>query len=197
MTDIFKYFAGSGFPITTMIMVMAVILIFVALMMYMPALARRIFPQFGYKRYSRYIPFQTVYSDDSLELSDGSLLRVYRVAGVQTSMQDGVTREKFLDLRAQLFNQIHDPNVVMRFFMTRDAVDENTDYDFDQPVLQKIYDKWRAQGLRIFSNNYYIVLSVSGANARDKLNQYCNYLESILAAYRPKLLRNGNRDNMA
>jgi len=197
MTDIFKYFAGSGFPITTMIMVMAVILIFVALMMYMPALARRIFPQFGYKRYSRYIPFQTVYSDDSLELTDGTLLRVYRVTGVQTSMQDGVTREKFLDLRAQLFNQIHDPNVVMRFFMTRDAVDENTDYDFDQPVLQKIYDKWQAQGLRIFSNNYYIVLSVSGANARDKLNQYCNYLESILAAYRPKLLRNGDRDNMA
>ena len=67
MTDIFKYFAGSGFPITTMIMVMAVILIFVALMMYMPALTRRIFPQFGYKRYSRYIPFQNVYSDDSLE----------------------------------------------------------------------------------------------------------------------------------
>ena len=32
-------------------------------------------------------------------------------------MQDSLTREKFLDLRAQLFNQIHDPNVVMRFFM--------------------------------------------------------------------------------
>ena len=43
MTDVFKYFAGSGFPVTTMIMVMAVILIFVALMMYMPALTRRIF----------------------------------------------------------------------------------------------------------------------------------------------------------
>lgn len=197
MTDVFKYFAGSGFPVTTMIMVMAVILIFVTLMMYMPALTRRIFPQFGYKRYSRYIPFQTVYSDDSLELSDGSLLRVYRVAGVQTSMQDSLTREKFLDLRAQLFNQIRDPNVVMRFFMTRDAADENTNYDFDQPVLQKIYNKWQAQGLRIFLNNYYIVLSVSGTGARDKLNQYGNYLESILAAYRPKLLRHADRDNMA
>lgn len=197
MNGFFEYFAGSGFPVTTMIMVIAVIFIFVVLMMYLPALTRRILPQFGYKRYSRYLPFRTVYNDDTLELSDGSLLRVYRVAGVQTSMQDAATREKFLELRTQLFNQIRDPNVVMRFFMTRDATDENTDYEFDQPVLQKIYDKWQAQGLRIFLNNYYIVLQVSGTGAREKLNQYGNYLESILAAYQPKLLRNNSTDNMA
>ena len=197
MNGFFEYFAGSGFPVTTMIMVIAVIFIFVVLMMYLPTLTRRILPQFGYKRYSRYLPFRTVYNDDTLELSDGSLLRVYRVAGVQTSMQDATTREKFLELRTQLFNQIRDQNVVMRFFMTRDATDENTDYEFDQPVLQKIYDKWQAQGLRIFLNNYYIVLQVSGAGAREKLNQYGNYLESILAAYHPKLLRNNSTDNMA
>ena len=196
MNGFFEYFAGSGFPVTTMIMVIAVIFIFVVLMMYLPTLTRRILPQFGYKRYSRYLPFRTVYNDDTLELSDGSLLRVYRVAGVQTSMQDAATREKFLELRTQLFNQIRDQNVVMRFFMTRDATDENTDYEFDQPVLQKIYDKWQAQGLRIFLNNYYIVLQVSGAGAREKLNQYGNYLESILAAYHPKLLRNNSTDNM-
>ena len=197
MNGFFEYFAGSGFPVTTMIMVIAVIFIFVVLMMYLPTLTRRILPQFGYKRYSRYLPFRTVYNDDTLELSDGALLRVYRVAGVQTSMQDAATREKFLELRTQLFNQIRDQNVVMRFFMTRDATDENTDYEFDQPVLQKIYDKWQAQGLRIFLNNYYIVLQVSGAGAREKLNQYGNYLESILAAYHPKLLRNNSTDNMA
>lgn len=197
MNGFFEYFAGSGFPVTTMIMVIAVIFIFVVLMMYLPTLTRRILPQFGYKRYSRYLPFRTVYNDDTLELSDGSLLRVYRVAGVQTSMQDATTREKFLELRTQLFNQIRDQNVVMRFFMTRDATDENTDYEFDQSVLQKIYDKWQAQGLRIFLNNYYIVLQVSGAGAREKLNQYGNYLESILAAYHPKLLRNNSTDNMA
>ena len=97
---------------------------------------------------------------------------------------------KILDLRAQLFNQIRDPNVVLRFYTVRDAVGENTNYEFDQPVLQQIYNKWRAQGLRIFTNNYYIVLSVGGANARDKLNQYGNYIESVLAAYRPRVLRN-------
>lgn len=197
MNGFFEYFAGSGFPITLVILAMAVVFIFVVLMIYIPVLTRRIFPKFGYKRYSQYIPFQTVYNDNSIGLTDGSLVRVYSVAGVQTSMQDGPTREKFLDLRTQLFNQIRDPNVVLRFFMTRDAADENTDYEFDQPVLQAIYDKWKSQGLRIFLNNYYIVLTVSGGGARDKLNQYGNYIESILAAYQPRVLRNNSPNNMA
>ena len=197
MNGFFEHFAGTGFPITSMILVMAVVFVFIILMMYIPLLTKKIFPKFGYVRYAQYLPFNTVYTDNSLTLTDGSVLRVYRVSGVQTSMQDGATREKFLDLRAQLFNQIRDPNVVLRFYMVRDAVDENTNYEFDQPVLQKIYNKWKSQGLQIFSNNYYIVLSVGGTNAREKLNQYGNYLESILAAYRPVVLKNDSPDNMA
>ena len=197
MNGFFEYFAGGGFPLTAIILVMAVVFVFIVLLMYIPVLTRRIFPKFGYTRYSQYLPFQTVYNDNSMTLTDGSIIRVYHVDGVQTSMQDDATREKFLDLRTQLFNQIRDPNVVLRFYMIRDAVDENTNYEFDQPVLQQIYNKWKSQGLRIFTNNYYIVLSVGGANAREKLNQYGNYIETILSAYRPTVLRNDAPDNMA
>lgn len=178
-------------------MAVAVIFVFIVLLMYIPTIVKHVFPKFGYKHYAEYIPFTTVYTDNSIELSDGCLIRVYSIAGVQTSMQTDEQREKFLDLRAQLFNQIHDPNVVLRFFTVRDAVAENTDYEFDQPVLQKIYDKWHSQGLKIFLNNYYIVLSVRGAHARDKLNQYGNYIESILAPYKPEVLDNKSRNNMA
>ncbi len=178
-------------------MVMAAIFIFIVMMMYIPTLTKRIFPKFGYVHYAQYLPFKTVFSDDSVELNDGALVRVYRVAGVQTGIQDEATREKFLDLRAQLFNQIRDPNVIMRFFVVRDADPQRTDYEFHQPVLQKIYDKWRDQGLRIFLNNHYIVLTVRGAGARDKLNQYGNLIESVLAPYKPTVLRNLTRDNMA
>ena len=196
MEGFFGYFAGGGYSITMTILVMVVVFLFIILMMYLPALTKRVFPNFGYAHYANYLPFKTVYTDDSLELTDGSLVRVYRVSGVQTSMQDDVTREKFLDLRAQLFNQIHDNTVTMRFFMVRDAANDNMDYEFDGPVLQGIYNKWRSQGLRIFSNNYYIVLSVSGSGARERLNQYGNYLESILAAYKPKVMKNDTKDNM-
>lgn len=197
MKDFFNYFAGTGFPLTTIIMVMVVILLFIVMMIYLPVLTRKILPKFGYARYSQYLPFKTVYNDNSIELTNGDLIRVWHVRGVQTSMQDDATKEKFLDLRTQLFNQIRDPNVVLRFFTIRDAADENTNYEFDQPVLQKIYDKWKSQGLRIFLNNYYIVLTVGGASNRDKLNQYGNYIESMLAAYQPRVLRNDAPDNMA
>ena len=197
MDGFFEYFAGGGYSITMTILVMAVVFVFIILMVFLPALTRRIFPNFGYTHYAQYLPFKRVFNDDSLELTDGTLVRVYRVSGVQTSMQDDATREKFLDLRTQLFNQIRDPNVTLRFYMVRDAANDNMDYEFDGPVLQGIYNKWRSQGLRIFLNNYYVVLSVSGSGARDKLNQYCNYIESILAAYKPKLLKNKSNDNMA
>ncbi len=199
INNFFRFFAGGGISdtMTLTVMVVAVIFAFIVLMMFIPTIIKHIFPKFGYKHYAEYIPFQTVYTDDSIELDDGCLVRVYSVAGVQTSMQTEENRAKFLDLRAQLFNQIHDPNVIMRFFTVRDAAGENTNYEFDQPVLQKIYNKWHSQGLKIFLNNYYIVLSVRGANARDKLNQYGNYIESILAPYKPKMLKNNSRDNMA
>ena len=197
MDGFFDYFAGGGYSITMTILVMVVLFLFIVLMIYLPTLARRVFPRFGYIHYANYLPFKRVFNDNSLELTDGTLLRVYQVSGVQTSMQDDATREKFLDLRTQLFNQIRDPGVTLRFYMVRDAAADNMDYEFDNQVLQGIYNKWKSQGLRIFLNNYYIVISVSGNNAREKLNQYCNYIESILAAYKPKLMQNNTHNNMA
>ncbi|MBN1325316.1 MAG: hypothetical protein JW974_03815 [Alphaproteobacteria bacterium] len=197
MKNFLDYFIGGGFPITLVILVMAVVFVFVILMLYIPTLTLWIFPKFGYKNYSQYLPFKTVYSDNSIMLSDGSLIRAYKLGGVQTSMQDEKTRDQFLDLRTQLFNQIRDQSVTLRFFTIRDAATEKTDYEFDGSVLQKIYDKWQDQGLKIFNNNYYIILSVSGQKATEKLNQYSNYIESILSAYSPVLLQNEKLENMA
>ena len=187
ISGFFNYFADSGISVTLTIMVMAVLLVFVVLLMYIPTLARKIFPKFGYAKYSNYLPFNKVYDDNSMSLTNGGFVRVFKVTGLQTSMQDDKVKEKFLDLRAQLFNQIKDSGVFLRFYTVRDAAKENTDYEFNQPVLQKIYNKWRGQGLKIFFNNHYIVLEVVGNNAHEKLNKYTNYIESVLAAYKPQV----------
>ncbi|MBE6461380.1 MAG: hypothetical protein E7006_00870 [Alphaproteobacteria bacterium] len=193
----FDYFAGSGFVVSLAVIVIAVLFLFVFMLIYVPTLTKKIFPRFGYARYSAYLPFKSVQKNNSMQLTSGGLVRVYRVAGVQTSMQDEQTKAKFLDLRTHLFNQINDPYAILRFYTIRDAADENTDYEFGQPVLQRIYDKWQSQGLKIFLNNFYIVLSVYGPDAQAKLDQYGNYIESILAAYKPQLLKNDSKDNMA
>ncbi len=199
MEKIFDYFAGSinSMTLNLVIVAMFVILVFVILLIYIPVLTKKILPSFGYTKYSDYLPFDKVYSDNSLSMTDGSLVRVYKIKGIQTSMMDEKNREKLLDLRAQLFNQIQDPSVCLRFFTIRDKADEKTNYEFDQPVLQKIYDKWNNQGLKIYDNNYYLVISVSGQNNREKLNQYCGYIESILSAYKPEMLNNNDINNMA
>ena len=199
MDKLFNYFAGNSETMTSslVIIAMCVLLVFIVLLMYIPFLTRKILPVFGYSRYSDYLPFDKVYDDNSLSLVDGSLVRVYKINGIQTSMMSDENREKLLDLRTQLFNQIQDNDVYMRFFTIRDFSDEKTSYEFDQPVLQKIYDRWNNQGLKIFTNTYYLVISVKGQNNRERLNQYCNYIESILSAYKPVMLKNTDIDNMA
>ncbi len=201
MTNIsgfFKYFVGdANLSVTMAIIVMAVLFMFVLLLIYIPTLTRKIFPKFGYAKYSNYIPFDKVYTDNSMSLTNGGFVRVYKITGLQTSMQDDKTKEKFLDLRAQLFNQIKDSGVFLRFYTIRDAAQENTNYEFNQKTLQRIYDKWRSQGLKIFFNNHYVVLEVFGNDAHEKLDRYSNYIESVLAAYKPVLLKNKSSDNMA
>ncbi len=198
ISGFFNYFAGNmDFPMTITVLVMVVIVIFIILMFYFSVLTRKVFPKFGYASYSDYLPFSGVKNNDTLQINNNSLVRVYHLKGIQTGMQDDETREKFLDLRASLFNQIHDSNVILRFFTTRDAIKENSNYEFHQPTLQAIYDKWKNQGLKIFSNNYYLVISVGGIDAEEKLNQYCTYIESMLAAYKPTLLKNTSKNNMA
>ena len=199
MEKLFSYFAGNNdsMILTLVIISMCVVLVFLILLMYIPTITKKIFPKFGYAKYSDYLPFDKVYNDNSLSFTDGSLARVYKIQGIQNNIMDDKNREKLLDLRAQLFNQIQDPDVHLRFFTVRDFVDEKTNYEFDQPVLQKIYDKWNNQGLKIYNNNYYVVISVTGLNNRDKLNQYCNYIESILSAYKPILLKNNDTNNIA
>ena len=188
MEKIFNYFAGNNdsMTLTFVIIAMAVVLVFLVLLIYIPVLTKKIFPKFGYAEYSDYLPFKRVYNDNSISTTDGSLSRVYKINGIQTNIMDDKNKEKLLDLRTQLLNQIQVPDVYLRFFTIRDHINEKTDYEFDQPTLQKIYDKWNNQGLKIYNNNYYVVVSVAGGN-REKLNQCCNYIESILSAYKPVL----------
>ncbi|MCL2330934.1 MAG: hypothetical protein FWC61_00095 [Proteobacteria bacterium] len=198
MQNLLSFFVTDSFPMTALVLALAVLLMFLILTVYTPTITRYVFPRFGYRKYSELLPFKSVLNDNmTVRLNNGALVRVYRMAGVQTSMQDDATKNQFLDLRAQLFNQINDPAAVLRFFTVRDAAETRTDYEFDQPVLQKIHDRWESQGLRIFRNSYYLVLSVGGAGANDKMAQYSNYVESILAAYRPTVLLHNQPRNAA
>ncbi|MCL1892000.1 MAG: hypothetical protein FWF97_01745 [Alphaproteobacteria bacterium] len=193
-----NFFVSDIYSPTTFVMAGVVVFFFIVMYLYSGLLSKMVLPKFGYRKYSDYLPFASIYSDNaSVGLLDGSVVRAYEIDGVQTSMHDDATKLKFLELRAQLFNQIKDPAVTIRFFMIRDAAEQKTDYEFDQPVLQKISDKWNSQGLKIFKNSYYAVISIRGLGAVDKMAQVSTYLESILAAYKPVLLKHNSVKNFA
>ena len=196
--EILNYFTSDSFPMTPVILGAVLLLLFVILLLYSKVLSNAIFPRFGYRAYAEYLPFDSVLGDDmTVRLRDGTLVRAFKLDGVQTSMKDDAEKAKLLDLRAALFNQIKDPAAVLRFFTIRDDATVDAGYEFDQPTLQKIYNQWNGQGLKIFKNSYYLVLSVAGANAADKITQYSNYIESILAAYGAHVCRHNSKDNFA
>lgn len=197
LNNYFKYFITSDFPLTIFIVCMFILVLFFILIIYSPFLKKNIFPKFSYKKYSEYLPFKTLYSDNSLMLSNNSLIRVYKLSGIQTGMQTEEIKKHFLDLRTRFLNQINDSSVVLRFFTIRNTSKDEEKYEFDNIVSQKIYNKWQSQGLKIFTNNFYIVISVYGSKNREKLNQYCNYIESMLSIYKPKLLTYDSYENIA
>ena len=129
MNSFFNFFVSSITSPTTLVMLGVILLFFIILYLYSGVLSKIILPRFGYKKYSDYLPFSSIYSDNAtIGLLDGSVVRAYEITGVQTSMHDDITKQKFLELRAQLLNQIKDSDVTLRFFMVRDSVQTNTNY---------------------------------------------------------------------
>ena len=48
--DFFDYLAGSQVPFSMTVMVMLIVLLFLALLIYVPMLTKKIFPKFGYAK---------------------------------------------------------------------------------------------------------------------------------------------------
>jgi type IV secretion system protein VirB4 len=198
VNELLNFFVSDIATPTTFVIAGMILLFVIVIYLYSGVISRIIMPKFGYKKYADYLPFASIYSDNStIGLLDGNVVRAYEIKGIQTSMHDDATKLKFLELRATLLNQIKDPSVTLRFFMIRDAAQQNTNYEFDQPVLQRISDKWNSQGLKIFKNSYYAVISIAGAGAIEKMSQVSNYFESIMAAYKPTLLKHNSVKNFA
>jgi type IV secretion system protein VirB4 len=63
--------------------------------------------------------------------------------------------------------------------------------------LQRIYNKWKKQGLKIFDNKNYMVISVAGANAGERITNHTNVVLSVLSVYNAKVLKHDSNDNLA
>ncbi|MDR2268961.1 MAG: hypothetical protein LBD94_02145, partial [Rickettsiales bacterium] len=168
------------------------------MLFYTPLLSKVFFPAFGYKKYGDYLPFDKILNDNTtVSLKDGTLIRAFSINGIQTGMLDDTQKKQMFDLKKSMFNQIKDPGVVLRFYTIRTKTHYDDDYEFDQSILQRIYNKWKKQGLKIFENKSYLVLSVSGNNAMERINGHTNAILSILSIYNIKVMKHNENGNIA
>ena len=194
----FDMFVKSDYAMTNILFGSLLILTFFVLLLYMPLLSKLFFPSFGYRRYSEYMPFDQILSDGlTVRLKDGSAVRAFRIPGVQNGMKTDTEQQRLFEIKQSLFNQIKDTGVTLRFYTIRVADNTQMDYEFDQPVLQRIYNKWNAQGLKIFDNVNYMTITVSGTNTMDRMFSHVNAVMSILSPYGARPLYHNDKDNIA
>ncbi|MDR1071043.1 MAG: hypothetical protein LBL21_00145 [Rickettsiales bacterium] len=198
MYDFFDFFIKNDFQMTGLLFAGLLFLIFFVLLFYTPLLSKVFFPAFGYKKYGDYLPFDQIQGDDmTVKLKDGTLVRAFRIGGVQTGMMDEGQNQRLFELKQSLFNQIKDKDAVLRFYTIRTKTVYDDDYEFDQNILQRIYNKWKKQGLKIFDNKNYLVLSVFGADAAERISGHTNAILSILSVFNARVMRHGEQENIA
>ena len=74
MQDFLSFFVSDISTPTTLVMVGAVILFVIIMYFYSNILSKMILPRFGYRKYSDYLPFSSIYSDNTtIGLLDGSV----------------------------------------------------------------------------------------------------------------------------
>ena len=198
MINIFSFFIHPDFLEQNLLFVGLLVVSFFLLFFYTPLLSRVFLPKFGYKKYSKYMPFDEILDDNkTIKLKDGTLVRAFTINGVQNSNMDVNQNQQLFELKQNLFNQVKDDEVVFRFYTVRDTTEYDSDYEFDQPVLQRIYNKWKNQGLKIFKNKNYLILSVYGKNAIDRLDAHTNIILSVLSTFGVKIMKHKDSENMA
>jgi len=198
MDGFFEIFTKSDFVMTNILFAGLLVLTFFVLLLYLPLLSKVFFPSFGYKKYSDYLPFEQIMPDGlTVKLKDGSLVRAFRIPGVQNGMKTDAELTRLFEIKQNLFNQIKDTGATLRFYTIRTADNTKTDYEFDQPVLQRIYNKWNAQGLKIFDNTNYMTITVTGAEAADRMFNNANTISSVLSPYGVRPLYHNDKDNIA
>ncbi len=140
-----------------------------------------VLPQPRESRVSDFLPFNKLLSDGmTIRCYNGSLARVFRVAGVDLTFVTDEKVESMLEARKAWIDGMSDLQVTCRIITLRERVPLNEEKgDFENQLLSTIDDVWSANLDRIYSNTHYIVLSVAD---RDENLKDLNYASQALIA---------------
>ena len=135
----------------------------------------------------RELNFDRIHEDGStVELKDGGLFQVYRLAGVLYESKDLDHQRNFAQSRALVFGQLRDHGVTIRLFGVKRHREIDFSADWPTHTLDMIGTKERTLFRTSFNVDWFIMLS--GHNRR-KLIEAGVKLESLMSDYQPSLLQ--------
>ncbi len=145
-----------------------------------------VLPQPRESRVSDFLPFNKLLSDGmTIRCTNGSLVRVFRVTGVDLAF---VTDEKvasMLEARKKWIDDMSDLQVICRVITLRERMALEADVgDFGVPILETVSHIWHDTLDRVYSNAHYIVLTVvDRSDALKDLNYASQSLVATLSEY--------------
>ncbi|MBQ9235981.1 MAG: hypothetical protein IJ184_05920 [Alphaproteobacteria bacterium] len=153
-----------------------------------------VLPHPNESRVSDFMPFEKLLSDGmTIRCYNGSLARVFRVAGVDLAFAKSEKVAAMLEARKSWIDGMGDLQIDCRVITVREQVplEENV-RNFNNPLLEKVSDIWQENVSRVFFNTHYIVLSVPDRkDALKDLNYASQALTATLSEYGVEPLAEG------
>ena len=150
-----------------------------------------ILPQPRESRVSDFLPFNKLMADGiTIKCYNGSLVRVFRVTGVDLAFANGEKVMSMLEARKSWVDGMSDMQVICRVITLRERIPLEEDRgDFGNPLLEQVSQVWAQNIDRVFSNTHYIILSVPDrTDALKDLNYASQALLATLNDYGVKTM---------
>ncbi len=156
----------------------------------------KILPTVNETRLKDFLPFLGVDQDKKTILcNDNTYVRVFLVDGLNMILVSDKEKQLYLDVRKKFIESLDSESVSTKFVTLRQKISQDTTTDHTNFVLKKINDKWNEKMRTIYSNKYYVVVSVKDVvkkNALQKLNEVEQILLTTLSPFSPKVLLQQN-----
>ncbi|MDR1476976.1 MAG: hypothetical protein LBI17_02505 [Rickettsiales bacterium] len=142
-------------------------------------------------RLSEYLPFEWLLDDrKTIVCSNGSLVRVFKVAGAPVAFARREAVEALLEARKKWLDSLSEISVESRAFTIRAKVKNESTMAPENKVMKEISERWDKAQEDVFANSHYIVISVNDRkDAMKDMDTASSNLEAILAPFGAKVMK--------
>ena len=189
-TNIFSIILNTANAQGSWMVVFGVVIVVVFSIIMVSKIGEWVLPRPRETRVSDFLPFSRLDEDKAtIHCNDGSLVRVFEIKGIDTTMIMPDERQSYMEMRKQWIDSLCDKGITARIITIRERIRLDEEDTHKNQLLKDISAKWIQNLNRIYRNKHYIILSVpERRNAENDLNLASQSLYAILEKYKPVLI---------